>query len=166
MRWTAAVAVLLYLLPSASGTAQPTSSAERDRAEVLAVTQRLFDAMQARDTAAMRRLFHESATLVGMRPVAGGGVRLQLLTAGDFIGFVGRDARPRWTERLWSPEVRIEGTLAAIWAPYDFHFGNTFSHCGVDAIHLLKTPDGWRIMSIADTYQTTGCPARPAPPGV
>jgi hypothetical protein len=64
---------------------------------------------------------------------------------------------------MWSPVVTVDGTLASIWAPYDFHFGTTFSHCGVDAVHLLKTVDGWRITALADTYQTTGCPTRPAP---
>ena len=59
--------------------------------------------------------------------------------------------------------VQIEGTLAQIWASYDFHFGQTFSHCGVDAVQLLKTAEGWKIMSLADTFVREGCEHHPPP---
>lgn len=141
-------------------SATPRSGPEE---EVLAVVQRLFDAMRAKDTATMLRLFDRDARLVGMRPGREGPV-VQRLTAAEFAAFVARDTRAPWIERAWSPEVRISGTLATVWAEYDFHFGDTFSHCGVDAVQLLLTPDGWKIMSIADTFVREGC-ARRAPPG-
>ena len=68
-----------------------------------------------------------------------------------------------WIERPFNPEVRVRGTLATVWAEYDFHFASTPSHCGVDALQLIETSAGWRIVSIADTFETTGCPTRPAP---
>ena len=66
-------------------------------------------------------------------------------------------------ERAFRPQVRIRGTLADVWTEYDFHFGQTPSHCGVDSIHLLKISGAWKIVSIADTYEATGCPARRPP---
>jgi hypothetical protein len=57
----------------------------------------------------------------------------------------------------------VSGTLATIWADYDFHFGQTFSHCGVDAVQLLKTAEGWKIVSLADTFVLEGCERHPAP---
>ena len=57
----------------------------------------------------------------------------------------------------------MSGSLATVWAAYDFHFGQTFSHCGVDAVQLLRTAQGWRIMSIADTFVREGCVPRPPP---
>jgi hypothetical protein len=89
---------------------------------------------------------------------------MQAITPQEFARFVASDTtRGRWIERMFSPTVTVEGTLASIWAPYDFHFETTFSHCGIDAVHLLRTVDGWRITSLTDTYQTTGCPTRPVP---
>ena len=73
------------------------------------------------------------------------------------------DTRGEWLERIFDPEVRIDGTLASVWAPYDFHLNKQFSHCGVDAFHLLKLQDGWRIVALSDSFQREGCPARPAP---
>jgi ketosteroid isomerase-like protein len=150
--------------PVASTSIAAAVPARDDEQEVLAVVQRLFDAMRAKDTAAMRQVFDSQAVLVGMRPGRDGKPPyVQHITWAQFAAFVARDQRPAWTERTWNPEVRISGTLATVWAEYDFHFGQTFSHCGVDAVQLLKTPDGWRILSIADTFVLEGCERHPPP---
>jgi hypothetical protein len=141
--------------------AQHLAAEER---EVLATVQRLFDSMRTRDTATMRSLFVPNARLFGMRTRPTGEVVLQSLTAEEFAAFVARDTRAPWIERPWKPEVRVRGTLATVWAEYDFHFGAQFSHCGVDAVQLLKMPErGWQIVSIADTFEREGCPTRPPP---
>ena len=163
MRQRFPLASLLIGLAAAGalGAQAPASSDER---EVLAVVQRMFDAMRAKDTAAMQSTFHASARLVGMRAGPNGGAPVvQVLSATDFVARMGGDTRGKWIERGWEPQVRVSGTLATVWAEYDFHFGTTFSHCGVDAVQLLRTSDGWKIMSIADTYVREGCPHRPAP---
>lgn len=126
------------------------------RDAVLATIQRLFDAMRTRDTALLRSVFEPGARLTGMRPRSGG-LAVQALTVDQFADFLARDQRGAWVERAWEPEVRIEGTLATVWAAYDFHLAGKFSHCGVDAVQLLKTQEGWKIVALADTYQTEGC---------
>ena len=144
--------------PSAA-TAQ--SSAEEKA--VLATVQRMFDAMRTKDTAAFREIFEPNARLVGMRTRSNGEQVMQVLPWERFGAMMAADTRGQWIERAWSPEVRIRGTLATVWAEYDFHFGQTPSHCGVDAVQLLKTSAGWKIVSIADTYETSGCPKREPP---
>jgi len=152
---------LAGLTVAGSADAQSPSGEER---EVLAVVQRMFDGMRMRDTALMSSAFDPSARLVGMRPgPAGGAPIVQVLTGADFVARMFSDRRGPWIERAWEPQVRISGTLATVWAEYDFHFGTTFSHCGVDAVQLLRTARGWKILSIADTYVKEGCPTRPAP---
>ena len=129
------------------------------RREVLGVVNRLFDAMGARDSAAMRELFVPEARLFGMRTRRDGTIATQVLPWDRFAAMVAGDTRARWTERtVGEPEVRVRGTLATVWAHYTFHFGDAPSHCGVDAVQLLQTAAGWRIVSLADTYETTGCP--------
>ena len=146
----------------AIGAAPSTAAASGPPEDVLAVLRDMARAMEARDTAALRNLFEPGARLVGLRP-RDGGVAVQSLSIDQFVTFVGSDARERWVERFWNPEVRVEGTLATVWAPYDFHFASRFSHCGVDAFQLLRTADGWRIVSLADTYQPEGCTRHPPP---
>jgi hypothetical protein len=153
----------LFCVAAASPLAAQAPSSPEER-EVVAVVQRMFDAMRAKDTAAMQSTFHPSARLVGMRAGRDGAAPIvQVLSASDFVKFMGSDTRGPWIERAWDPQVRVSGTLATVWAEYDFHFGTTPSHCGVDAVQLLKTSAGWKIMSIADTYVREGCPKRPTP---
>ena len=144
--------------------AQTLSARPTEEQAVLATVQRLFDAMRGRDTAAIRSLFGPGARLVGMRTHRGGEIVTQSLTAEELADYVARDPRGSWIERMWDPQVRVSGSLATVWAEYDFHFGTRFSHCGVDAFQLLRVPDrGWVIVSIADTFVREGCPTRPPP---
>jgi hypothetical protein len=88
-----------------------------------------------------------------------GEARVQVTPVSDFIEALGRATEP-WNERMFNPEVRIDGALASVWTAYDFHLGEKFSHCGVDAFHLLKTGAGWKIVSLSDTARREGCPKR------
>ena len=155
-----AAVVLAALATPPAGRAQDTASDER---EVMAVVNKLFDGMRTKDTAAFREIFAPDARLVGMRTRPSGEQVMQAIPWERFGTMMATDSRGQWIERAWSPEVRIRGSLATVWAEYDFHFGQTPSHCGVDAVQLLKTPAGWKIVSIADTYETTGCPKREPP---
>jgi hypothetical protein len=62
---------------------------------------------------------------------------------------------------MWDPRVELSGDLAALWAPYDFHLGERFSHCGHDAFHLRRTGEGWQIVALSYTIRRTGCAAPP-----
>jgi hypothetical protein len=80
-------------------------------------------------------------------------------------GVSGIDGEP--IERMWDPVVRIDGDLAELWAPYDFYVGERFSHCGVDAVHLVRHEGRWKIAVISYTRaQPPACEMHPAgPPG-
>ena len=155
-----AIATTFILGPLRSGLgAQPAT----DQGEIIRVLESFTAAMRAKDTAGVRAAFEPGARLVGMRQRAGGEGYLQVLSVNEFVAFIGRDPRPHWTERLWDAKIQVTGTLASVWAEYDFHFGSAFSHCGTDAFQLLRTPAGWVIVSIADTYTPTGCTRRSPP---
>jgi hypothetical protein len=151
----------LILLAAALTPAPPAIAAPdtASRREVLAVLDSVMQAMATRDTALLARQFLPGARLVGMRPRDGGTV-LQALTVPEFAAFMARDQRERWVERLHQPEVRIDNTLATVWARYDFHFGTRLSHCGTDSFQLLRTGDGWKILSLAAESRADGVVAR------
>lgn len=156
LRHLSVAAALLAFIPAAS--AQSTSSAPDERAAVLAVVQRLWDGMKARDTALVRSVFDSSAVL--SRVVNRNGVTtVQYTPISRFIESLGR-ATEEWNETMYAPEVRIDGPLAAVWTEYDFHLGTQFSHCGVDAFQLLNTSAGWKIVALSDTARRQGCPKR------
>jgi imidazolonepropionase-like amidohydrolase len=142
----------------ASASAQPSGSAPDEREAVLAVVQRLWDGMRTRDTAVVRLVFDSAAALTRVS-TRDGDARVQVTPVSGFIEALGR-ATEAWNERMFAPEVRIDGSLATVWTEYDFHLGSQFSHCGVDAFQLLKTSAGWKIVALSDTARREGCPSR------
>ena len=161
----AVAALLLAAAPAAAQApaAAPPSAAPSttaDSAAVVAVFTRLFDAMRARDTAAMRAAFVPGATLA-TTTVRDGVPTVKYDSLGAFLRSVG-SAPPGLLldERLYGMTVQVSDGLASLWTEYDFHAGPRFSHCGVDAAHLARTPDGWRIVALADTRRREGCPTR------
>lgn len=151
---------LLLAVLLAAGTAVPAAAqqgSDADRREVLAVVQRLFDAMRTRDSAAMRTaVFDPSARLYAVR-TRQGQAAIVATPWEQFAASNARDTANVWDERHFDPEVRIDGPLAQVWTYYEFYRGTTFSHCGIDAIELLKGPAGWRIVALADTFRREGC---------
>ncbi|MGI9140093.1 MAG: hypothetical protein ACR2GJ_03170 [Gemmatimonadaceae bacterium] len=129
-----------------------------DRAAVIATVQSLFDAMRTRDTAAIRAAVVPNTQLVSIRIADGAPPRMQIQPVSAFVASVGR-APDELVERMWDPRVEIAGPLASLWAPYDFRIGSSFSHCGHDAVHLVRTAEGWKIAGITYTVVTTGCTA-------
>jgi uncharacterized protein (TIGR02246 family) len=135
----------------------PLPAQQDESAAILQAVDSLFLGMKTRDTALVRRVFEPGARLVGMRPRG-----IQSLSVGQFVAFIARDTRGEWVERAFDPEVRVDRTLATVWAEYDFHLAGQATHCGIDAVQLLKIGQSWRIVGMADTYIVEGCPPRPA----
>jgi hypothetical protein len=129
-------------------------------AEVVAVVQRLFDAMRAKDTVALQAVLHPEATLTSPARDQQGHVVVRAVPVARFIAGVAT-ATAQLDEQFWSPEVRIDGDLAAVWTPYAFYADGALSHCGVDAFFLARMDDGWRIIQIADTRRREGCTGPP-----
>lgn len=146
---------------SATHTGQATGegASAADRAAVIAAVQGLFDAMRTRDTVALRAGFAPGAQLISIRAVPGAPARHQVSPLSAFVTSIGRPGE-ELVERMWSPRVEVAGNLASLWAPYDFRIGTTFSHCGHDAVQLVRTPDGWKITAITYTVVTEGCATR------
>jgi hypothetical protein len=67
-------------------------------------------------------------------------------------------SRGAWNEQIYDVEVRVDDTMASVWAPYTFYLNDRISHCGVNSIELLRDADGWKITQISDTRRTEACP--------
>lgn len=133
-----------------------------EQQEVLAVIERLFDGMRARDTAAMRSTFAPGARLAGTQ-TRDGVTSVSVIEIDRWIASVGR-ATELLDERLVDPEVRVDDQLATVWVGYNFHVGERFSHCGYDAFQLARLADGWKIVHVMDTRRTERCPASAGAP--
>jgi putative lumazine-binding protein len=128
---------------------------DADRAAILATVQKVFDAMRTRDTALLSQAFDSSGKLVGVRPNA---TAVSLTAPSQFgAGIMRAPAGDVWNERIFDPDVKIDGDVAQVWAYYTFHRNGTFTHCGVDAFMLVKVGATWKITQLADSRRTQGC---------
>jgi len=139
---------LLWTLPALSAVTLLTSGVEAQNNEeraVIAAAQAVFDAMAALDPEAFRNAMVPDGFLMAVRSET-----TRRTTRDDFAANIARQTRPM-IERMWDPEVRIDGPVATVWAPYDFYSATEFSHCGTDAFQLAKTADGWKVVMISYT---------------
>jgi hypothetical protein len=120
--------------------AQP-STTERD--EVLKVVQAFFDTMTARDVEGARKVLQPQGRFHAMR-IRDGKPETRAFSNEEYFSDLSA-SKTRMQERIWNPEVRVSGTIATVWAPYDFWIDGKFSHCGIDAFDLIKTEEGWKL---------------------
>ncbi len=151
----AVAALALPLLGPSAGFAQ-----SQDQAVVQVVVD-LFDGMRERDEQKLRSVFVEGARLTGPATDEDGNPTLRVTPIEQFIeGILSAPPERFLDERIYNPEVRIDGNLATVWVEYDLYVGSEFSHCGVDAFQLAQMGEEWKIFQIADTRRREGCPSR------
>jgi hypothetical protein len=140
------------LMTGCAATGEPSRS-QHD--EIVAVVNGLFEAMRTKDEAGIRGTYAEEIAFTAIDPERG--VRTILGPPDRVVdSIVNSDAE--LIERMWDPEVRVDGDLATLWAPYEFSIDGDFSHCGVNAIHLVRRDNAWRIVGVAFTRRTEDCP--------
>ncbi len=155
-------ALALLLSPLAGWAAAAPTEVAPDRAAVLAVVQKFFDAMQARQPEGIRQTFLPGTQYALIVPSAEGYLTRQK-SIETLIAETQADPNP-WLERLWNPTVLVEGRIATVWARYDFHNGRKFSHNGTDCYTLLKTDAGWKIAGLVFTIEPGARTENPAGP--
>ena len=157
--WAVLAAAITAAVPTA---ARAQAVATSDTAAVLAVVQRLFDAMAKRDTAAARTLLLPGSRLISLR-TASPAAQPRQQTDTAFLRSLATGSE-RLLERMWNPVVSIHGSLANVWTPYDFHIDGRFSHCGVDNFVLVRNANAWQLASVTYTVETAGCAPSPLGP--
>jgi hypothetical protein len=124
-----------------------------DEKDAIAAVQKLFDGMAAHNTAGILAVLAPECRLYSVRDEAAPVSR----SGEDFakqLGTLKGEILEKFTS---APSVSIRGRMAQVWGEYEFSRDGKFSHCGVDSVSLLKTPEGWKIATIVYTVETRGC---------
>jgi hypothetical protein len=144
--------ICLLLIFSASLFAQPTETAA-----IKQTVNTMFDAMRKGDSTLLRSVFSKDMVLQSISNNKEGKAILSVEKADDFVKAIGKPHSSVYDERITFGDIKIDGDLASVWAPYKFYLGDKFSHCGVDVFQLMKTTEGWRIIYIVDTRRKDNC---------
>lgn len=134
-----------------------TFAQQTDQDVIKQTVNTLFDAMRKGDSTLLRSTFAKDIVFQGVANKKEG-TTLVTENANDFIKTIGTPHKEIYDERITFDDIKIDGDLASVWAPYKFYLGKTFSHCGVDVFQLMKTKDGWKIIYIVDTRRKDNCP--------
>jgi len=117
----------------------------------------LFDGMRKGDSSLIRTVFAKEMVLQSISTDKTGKAVIAVDSADDFAKAIGTPHKVVYDERITFNDIKIDGDLASVWAPYKFYLGDKFSHCGVDVFSLMKTATGWKIIYIVDTRRKDNC---------
>ena len=147
------------IAPARAAPAPAEREAER---EVVETVDRVFAAMRTRDTTLLRALLAPDLVIVSARE-AEGRTTVRRQDVAGFLRSVATSAE-ELRERMWAPVVHVDGPIASLWAPYDFHRGDRFSHCGHDAFQLARADGRWVVTALTYTVRAAPCAGPPSQP--
>jgi hypothetical protein len=151
---TASAVFLIISWPAASAEAPNRSGLDREilsvdsgeQQTVLSAVTQMFDGMEKRDAAMIKKPLLSGGSMVLMRDG-----KPSQMTFEDFADRVGKPGTTHIQERIYDPLVRIDHDLAVVWAPFEFLVDGKVDHCGTDLFNLVRADGKWLIASIADT---------------
>src|SRR5215217_907890 len=113
---------LILLFAACTWAEGQTAPKKDDRQEAIAVANKLFEAMRAKDAEAIRTLFMPEGQLVAIdKPRTGGGLsKTRVFTAAAFAKLIAESKAPEFIEKMPQPEAEIFGDMALVFGPYTF----------------------------------------------
>jgi hypothetical protein len=144
--------VIAFLLGCNISFAQQT-----DIAAIKQTINNMFDAMRKTDSVALRATFAKGMILHSIGKAKDGSTAMITESPDEFVKSVGTPHKGIYDERITFSDIKVDGELASVWAPYKFYVDDKFSHCGVDVFQLMKTTAGWKIIYIVDTRRKDNC---------
>lgn len=148
---------LLFSLLLTVSTLYGFSQEKDDEKAIRATIDRLFTGMRNSDTAMLASAFSPTAVMQTIVRKQDGGQVVRTETVSDFVTAIGKPRTGILDERISYEYIHIDGPLAAVWTPYQFYVGNTFSHCGVNSFQMVKLNGDWKIQYIIDTRRKESC---------
>ena len=128
-----------------------------EREAVMKTMQAFFDTMTARDVEGARQILQPQGRFHAMS-IKDGKPEVRAFANEEYFAQL-QASKQKMRERIWNAEVRINGLIATVTAPYDFWIDGKLSHCGVDAFDLIKTEDGWKIAGGVYTVESKCAPS-------
>lgn len=150
---------LIIMFIYSGSQAQDVKQDEESQA-VMQLIVKLFDGMREGDSTKVSSVFGSDVSMYTSYTNKDG---VEMIKKGElqpFLEAIGTPHEKVWDERIWNTEIHVEGGIAQVWTDYAFYVDADFSHCGVDAFHLIKDKiKGWQIVHLMDTRRKENCEA-------
>jgi len=128
---------------------------EAEKKEVLEKVNLFFKVLETKDTVLYNTIVYSNAQIWTIRP--------QQDTLKVAMRSFDDDMKRLVTmqtvieEKPMTYEIKIHNNIAMVWMPYTLSLNGKFSHCGVDIFTLLKSAEGWKIVSTVYSVEPDGC---------
>lgn len=132
-----------------------------DEASILATVDAFFGALANRDRESLEALTVPGSLNISANVEADGTSRFSSRNYDELITVLSSPSANKPLERYWDATVLVRGDIAVFWAPYDFHVGSEFSHCGIDSFQLIRRQGKWLITNLSWTREREACPESP-----
>ena len=126
-----------------------------DKQAVLEKVSKFFEALKRKDTALYKSVAFTNGQIWVSRNQHDS-VKTQMRYISDDITSLSM-MKDVIEERPLKTETDLHGNIAVVWAPYTLSLSGKFSHCGIDVFTLLKTTEGWKIVSCVYSVEPNGC---------
>lgn len=133
------------------------TTAQDDKNEIMKVVNNVFEAMRTSDSTLLKSCFIENPKTYTVLRNKEGVTQFRTDDFQRFINAVGKEKEDVWNEPIWNEKVQVDDDLASVWVDYAFYLNDKFSHCGVDAFHLVRLDGAWKIFNLVDTRRREGC---------
>ncbi|MCH7409765.1 nuclear transport factor 2 family protein [Belliella sp. DSM 111904] len=147
----------LFLILLTISLGQLSAFAQANHEAIKSTIDALFEGMKNKDQSMIESAFHTNAVMHTVAETDTGST-LGSNSVRDFVNRIATSpVETILDERILDYQIKIDGEMAQAWTPYEFFINNNFSHCGVNAFSLIKTPKGWKITYVIDTRRKENC---------
>lgn len=148
---------LLFVLTLLFVVSVPVLAQKADeKQQVLAVVDKMFAEMANHNPSAIAALYTKDSNLTAIIRRKDGKNAITAFT-GETFSKNFAEKKNEIEELMYAPKVEVDGDLAMIWGRYVFFVDGKISHCGVNAFHLVKTDEGWKVANASSTIDPTNC---------
>ncbi len=126
--------------------------ANAQKQEVQKSIEVFFEGFHQKDTLKIKSVCADKMILQSISESVSKGNKLSNETAKEFYKSIASiPSTMKFQEKILSYNIQIDGTMAHVWAPYEFYLNDKLSHTGVNTFTLFKEKDSWKIIYLIDT---------------
>lgn len=111
-----------------------------------------FEGFHQKDTVKIQSVCSSKIILQSISESSSKGNKLSDESAKEFYKSIASiPVSMKFQEKILSYNVQVDGTMAHVWAPYEFYLNDKLSHSGVNTFTLFKENNIWKIIYLIDT---------------
>lgn len=138
-------------------TVGSTSFGQTAEDSIKTVINTMFTGMKNSDTVLVKSCFTETAFMQTFEKNKEGKIIITTDTPSDFAKIIATIPAGAADEQIVFKDLKIDGPMAAVWAPFTLYFNGKFYSCGVNSFQLVRLNNVWKIQYILDTRRKNNC---------